>query len=145
MTMNPYFDINFNRPIAAADILSVVQSFMEAGFKPSLGEGVFYTDSDIDNKIVLDKDWGPIEALQKAYLQTASGDFGLDLCIDFEKKSMLVVVHFRKQQIELMQGNDIPKIGHTRFADINPLIIATHDALLKALGPYEIDANFSDD
>jgi hypothetical protein len=145
MTMNPYFHINFNRPIAAADILSVVQSFMDAGFKPSLGEGVFYTDADIDNKIVLDKNWGPIEALQQVLTETNSTGFELGLTIDLEKGPMLVVVDFRKQQIGLTQGDDIPKIGHTRFADINPLIIATHDALLKALGPYEIDANFSDD
>jgi hypothetical protein len=145
MTMNPYFDINFNRPITATDVLSVVLSFMEAGFKPSLGEGVFYTDVDTDNKVLLSKNWGPIESLQNALTKANFTGFELGLSVDFEKEPLLVVVHFRKQQIGLTQSDDIPKIGHTRFADINPLIIATHDALLKAIGPYEIDANFSDD
>ena len=142
MVMNPHFKVDRRQTVTADEVLKIIGSFLECGFEPVHGRGVYQIAGE-DRSFRFDDDWGPRDKLQGFLDACRNSPFGLPPSVDFKQQDFWVGVLFEETCIGLEQVNDIPKIGDTGFADINPLIMVTNEPLRRALGPYCVRALFS--
>ena len=145
MTDSPYYSIKPDSEITAGNIQRIIRAALKSGFEPIFDYGTMHIESDEQNRIRFNRDWGPASILQQKLVTHSTDEFGLGLGLSMRKEGFEFRVVFLLEFLIVSQRSDSATIDGTRFPDHNELIRRTYPFIASQIGEYPIEITMDTD
>jgi hypothetical protein len=131
--------------ITAGLIQRIIQAALKSGFEPIFDYGIMWIESDEDETIVFNRDWGPASALQEKLEKHSTDEFRLGLGLSMRKGDFEFRIVFCLDHLYVSQRSSSATIDGTRFADPVELISKTYPFIAPQVGEYPIEITMDSD